>query len=156
MLLSINRGSLKTRVTSNLAIITSLTNYISNALPHLACINQRFNKPILWRTLLNLLKILLSTFPTTASTRCEAVGDQPGSLRWAIETSNQNPGHYRIEIAAVGQAPYVIKPTRARPEIKGPVSITGLAWARDGQYIAIDGSGYIKDQGVRTCPGAET
>ena len=80
--------------------------------------------------------------------------DKPGSLRWAIETSNREPGRYRIEIAAVGQAPYVIRPARALPEIKGPVRITGLPWARDGQYIAIDGSAYIKDQGVRTCPGA--
>lgn len=79
---------------------------------------------------------------------------QPGTLRWAIETSNLNPGHYRIDIAAVGKAPHVIRPNRALPEIKGPVSITGLAWARDGQYITLDGSGYIKDQGVHTCPGA--
>ncbi|MDR6713126.1 3-dehydroshikimate dehydratase [Pseudomonas hunanensis] len=79
---------------------------------------------------------------------------EPGSLRWAIETNNQNPGQYQIDIAAIGQPPYVIRPTRALPEIKGPVRITGLSWARDGQYIAIDGSGYIKDQGVRTCPGA--
>lgn len=57
---------------------------------------------------------------------------EPGTLRWAIETSNQHPGHYRIEIAAVGQAPYVIRPTRALPEIKGPVRITGQSWARDG------------------------
>ncbi|WP_194787862.1 right-handed parallel beta-helix repeat-containing protein [Pseudomonas sp. UFMG81] len=80
--------------------------------------------------------------------------DQPGTLRWAIETNNRHPGQYRIDIAAVGQPPYVIRPTRALPEIKGPVAITGQAWARDGQYIAIDGSGYIKDQGARTCPGA--
>ncbi|QXI42280.1 right-handed parallel beta-helix repeat-containing protein [Pseudomonas wayambapalatensis] len=80
--------------------------------------------------------------------------DQPGTLRWALETSNRNPGHYRIDIAAVGEPPYVIRPSQPLPEIKGPVRITGLAWARDGQYIAIDGAGYIKDQGVRTCPGA--
>lgn len=79
---------------------------------------------------------------------------QPGTLRWAIETSNQKPGHYRIEIAAVGTPPYVIKPSRPLPEIKGPVSLSGQPWAREGQYVAIDGSGYIKDQGVRTCPGA--
>ncbi|MFD2407229.1 hypothetical protein ACFSVK_18215 [Azorhizophilus paspali] len=28
-----------------------------------------------------------------------------GTLRWAIERSNQEPGHYRIEIQAVGEAP---------------------------------------------------
>lgn len=79
---------------------------------------------------------------------------QPGTLRWAIETSNQSPGQYRIAIAAVGKPPYVIRPSRALPDIKGPVQITGLPWARNGQFIAIDGSGYIKDQGVRSCPGA--
>ncbi|MHC6226785.1 right-handed parallel beta-helix repeat-containing protein [Pseudomonas sp. X10] len=80
--------------------------------------------------------------------------DQPGSLRWAIETNNQNPGQYRIEIQAVGQPPYVIRPTRALPPIQGPVQVTGSAWARDGQYIAIDGSAYIKGEGTRACPGA--
>ncbi|MFF5867512.1 nitrous oxide reductase family maturation protein NosD [Pseudomonas sp. NPDC012596] len=98
----------------------------------------------------------LAAAPATETLKVDRYSDddQPGTLRWAIETSNKNPGHYRIDIAAVGQAPYVIRPTRALPEIKGPVRITGLSWARDGQYIAIDGSGYIKDQGVRTCPGA--
>lgn len=80
--------------------------------------------------------------------------EQPGSLRWAIETSNQNPGHYRIVIQAVGHAPYVIRPTRALPAIKGPVEISGSAWARDGQYVAIDGSSYIKGEGAHACPGA--
>lgn len=94
--------------------------------------------------------------PATETLRVDRYTDdgQPGTLRWAIETSNQKPGHYRIDIAAVGQAPFVIRPTRALPEIKGPVQITGLPWARDGQYVAIDGAGYIKDQGVHTCPGA--
>lgn len=92
--------------------------------------------------------------PETLRVEHYADDGQPGSLRWAIETSNQNPGHYRIDIAAVGKPPYVIRPNSPLPEIKGPVRITGLPWARDGQYIAIDGSAYIKDQGVRTCPGA--
>ncbi|MDH0300447.1 MULTISPECIES: right-handed parallel beta-helix repeat-containing protein [unclassified Pseudomonas] len=95
-----------------------------------------------------------ATAPQTLTVDRYADDGQPGTLRWVIETSNQNPGHYRIDIAAVGQPPYVIRPSRALPEIKGPVSLNGLAWARDGQYIAIDGSAYIKDQGVRTCPGA--
>ncbi len=110
---------------------------------------------------LALLPLLpLSTLATAAASpetlRVERYTDDgnPGTLRWAIETSNRNPGHYRIDIAAVGKPPYVIRPSHALPEIKGPVSITGLAWAREGQYIAIDGSAYIKDQGVRTCPGA--
>ncbi|CAM3581358.1 3-dehydroshikimate dehydratase [Pseudomonas reidholzensis] len=94
--------------------------------------------------------------PATETLQVNRYADdgEPGSLRWAIETNNQNPGHYQIDIAAIGQPPYVIRPTRALPDIKGPVRITGQSWARDGQYIAIDGSGYIKDQGVRTCPGA--
>lgn len=99
----------------------------------------------------------LAAAPASPETlRVERYADdgQPGSLRWAIETSNQNPGHYRIDIAAVGKPPYVIRPSRALPEIKGPVRITGLSWAQNGQYIAIDGSAYIKDQGVHTCPGA--
>jgi len=79
---------------------------------------------------------------------------QPGSLRWAIDTNNQNPGHYRIDIQAVGQPPYVIRPNSALPPIKGPVQITGQAWARDGQYIAIDGSAYLKGDGAHACPGA--
>lgn len=89
----------------------------------------------------------LAAAPASETLKVERYTDdgQPGTLLWAIETSNQNPGHYRIEIAAVGKPPYVIRPTRALPEIKGPVQITGLPWARDGQYIAIDGSGYIKD-----------
>ncbi|AGZ36421.1 3-dehydroshikimate dehydratase [Pseudomonas sp. SWI6] len=99
----------------------------------------------------------LAAAPASSETlRVDRYNDdgQPGSLRWAIETSNQNPGRYRIDIAPVGKPPYVIRPTRPLPEIKGPVRITGLSWAQDGQYIAIDGSGYIKDQGVHTCPGA--
>lgn len=98
----------------------------------------------------------LAAAPASDTLRVDRYEDdgQPGTLRWAIETSNLHPGQYRIEIAAVGKAPYVIRPTHALPEIKGPVRITGLPWAREGQYVAIDGSGYIKDQGVRTCPGA--
>lgn len=80
--------------------------------------------------------------------------EQPGSLRWAIDTNNRNPGHYRIEIQAVGDAPYVIRPARELPAIKGPVQISGSAWARNGQYVAIDGSSYIKGQGAHACPGA--
>ncbi|MET0288596.1 MAG: right-handed parallel beta-helix repeat-containing protein [Pseudoxanthomonas sp.] len=80
--------------------------------------------------------------------------DAPGSLRWAIQTANQAPNTYRIEIAAVGSAPYVIKPSTALPEIKGPVAIVGLPRATSGDYIAIDGSGYVTGSGVQACPGA--
>ncbi len=79
----------------------------------------------------------------------------PGSLRWAISTANQAPGRYRIEIAAVGNAPYVIRPATPLPEIVGPVQIVGTSWARDGQYVAIDGSAYVTGTGTDACPGAE-
>ncbi|MDE1168921.1 MAG: NosD domain-containing protein [Pseudomonas sp.] len=78
-------------------------------------------------------------------------GDEgEGTLRWAIERNNQNPGHYRIEIRAVGGAPYVIKPNKELPAIMGPVTIEGSAWKRSGDFIAIDGSNYVKGN----CPGA--
>ncbi|WDS35307.1 NosD domain-containing protein [Pseudoxanthomonas sp.] len=77
-----------------------------------------------------------------------------GSLRWAITTANAAPGRYRIEIAAVGAAPYVIKPTRPLPEIKGPVAIVGVPWQQAGQFVAIDGSAYVTGEGTKACPGA--
>ena len=77
-----------------------------------------------------------------------------GSLRWAIERNNTAPGRFRIEITPVGQAPYVIKPASSLPPIKGPVQIEGAAWKQTGEFIAIDGAGYIEDKGMQTCPGA--
>src|SRR6266851_5651881 len=77
-----------------------------------------------------------------------------GSLRFAIEQSNRAPGHYRIEIEAVGAAPYVIKPTAPLPPIKGPAHIEGAAWKKTGTFIVLDGSGFIEDKGPQTCPGA--
>lgn len=79
----------------------------------------------------------------------------PGSLRWAINTANQGAGRYRIEIAAVGHAPYVIRPATPLPEIVGPVQIVGTPWAGEGQYVAIDGSAYVTGTGTDACPGAE-
>ncbi|MNJ13344.1 NosD domain-containing protein [Pseudomonas sp. JV241A] len=79
---------------------------------------------------------------------------QPGSLRWAIERNNEKPGQYRIEIRPVGKPPYLIKPASPLPPIQGPASIEGTAWARDGQFIAIDGSAYIIGDGTQACPGA--
>ncbi|MDY4284572.1 right-handed parallel beta-helix repeat-containing protein [Xanthomonas sp. LF06-19] len=81
--------------------------------------------------------------------------DAPGSLRWAITTANQAPGRYRIEIAAVGAPPYVIRPRAPLPALQGPLQVVGLARAHDGQYIAIDGAGYIHGKGTAACPGAE-
>jgi 3-dehydroshikimate dehydratase len=77
-----------------------------------------------------------------------------GSLRYAIEQSNRTPGRYRIEIGAVGDPPHVIALTAPLPPIKGPVTIAGTAWPRTGNYIVLDGSGYIPDKGTETCPGA--
>jgi 3-dehydroshikimate dehydratase len=77
-----------------------------------------------------------------------------GSLRWAIERSNATPGRFRIEIDPSGGAPYIIKPASALPAIKGPAQIEGMPWKRSGDFVAIDGSGYIADKGMETCPGA--
>jgi hypothetical protein len=77
-----------------------------------------------------------------------------GSLRWAIERNNASPGRFRIEIAPDGPAPYVIKPASALPPIKGPVTIEGMAWKQSGDFVAVDGAGYIEDKGPQTCPGA--
>jgi 3-dehydroshikimate dehydratase len=85
-------------------------------------------------------------------TRTDDSGE--GSLRWAIERSNASPGRFRIEIAPDGPAPYLIKPASALPPIKGPVTIEGAAWKQTGDFVAIDGSGYIEDKGSQTCPGA--
>jgi len=77
-----------------------------------------------------------------------------GSLRWAIERNNAAPGRFRIEIAPTGQAPTVIKPASPLPPIKGPVQIEGTAWKTSGEFIVLDGSGYVEDKGPQTCPGA--
>lgn len=79
----------------------------------------------------------------------------PGSLRWAITTANQAPGRYRIEIGAVGDAPYVIRLASPLPEIIGPVQLVGTPWASEGRFVAIDGAGYVPGTGTDACPGAE-
>ena len=78
-----------------------------------------------------------------------------GSLRWAIEQSNANATQENeIQIQAVGQAPYVIKLNQALPPIKSSVNIIGTQWDKTGEFIAIDGSNYIKGEGAKACPGA--
>ena len=77
-----------------------------------------------------------------------------GSLRWAIERNNAAPGRLRIELDPTGQAPHVIKLASALPAIKGPVAIEGAPWKRSGEFVVLDGSGYIEDKGPQTCPGA--
>lgn len=56
-----------------------------------------------------------------------------------------------ILIQAVGKAPYAIKLNSALPEIKAPVKIIGTQWDKTGEYIAIDGSNYIKGEGAKAC-----
>src|SRR4051812_6197522 len=77
-----------------------------------------------------------------------------GSLRWAIERNNAAPGRFRIEIDPPGSGPHVIKPASLLPPIKGPVRIEGSSWKRAGEFVAIDGSGFVVDKGQRTCAGA--
>jgi 3-dehydroshikimate dehydratase len=77
-----------------------------------------------------------------------------GSLRWAIERSNTAPGRYRIEIDPAGPPPHVIEPASPLPPIKGPVAIEGATWKRSAAFVAIDGSRYISNKGLETCPGA--
>ncbi|RWU25072.1 3-dehydroshikimate dehydratase [Pseudomonas alkylphenolica] len=95
-----------------------------------------------------------ATAPTTLVVDRYADDQKPGSLRWAIERNNEQPGQFRIEIRPVGKAPYVIKPLTPLPPIQGPVILEGSAWARTGQFIAIDGSAYIIGDGTKACPGA--
>ena len=59
-----------------------------------------------------------------------------GTLRWAIEKNNQNPGNNTIAIDAVGKAPYVITVKSPLPPVKGPVTIAGSDWSRNGTYVA--------------------
>jgi len=77
-----------------------------------------------------------------------------GSLRWAIERNNAAPGRLRIELDPAGQPPHVIKLASPPPAIKGPVTIEGAPWKRSGEFVILDGSGYIEDKGPQTCPGA--
>lgn len=78
-----------------------------------------------------------------------------GSLRWAIEQSNANVAQQNeIQIQAVGKAPYTIKLNQPLPPIKSSVKIIGTQWDKTGEFIAIDGSNYIKGEGAKACPGA--
>ncbi|WP_255556635.1 right-handed parallel beta-helix repeat-containing protein [Sodalis sp. dw_96] len=77
-----------------------------------------------------------------------------GTLRWAIEKNNQAPGHYRIELSAIGKGPFIIQPTHELPPILGPVVMENRDWARNGTYVTIDGSGYVTGSGPQACPGA--
>ncbi len=78
---------------------------------------------------------------------------EPGSLRWAIEISNADPGPNRIEISAPEVGQPLIRLNSPLPPIKGPLAIIGTAWQQDGRYTVIDGSGYL-NRDLQSCPGA--
>ncbi len=77
-----------------------------------------------------------------------------GTLRWALEKNNANPGNYRIELAALGEGPYVISVRSELPPIKGPVVIENVDYARSGKYVVIDGAEYVGGTEPKSCPGA--
>jgi 3-dehydroshikimate dehydratase len=99
--------------------------------------------------------VLAQTPPQPEVLRVTRTADSgEGSLRWAIERNNTAPGRFRIEIDPEGAGPHVIKPGSLLPAIKGPVRIDGMPWRRAGEFIALDGAGFIEDKGQRTCDGA--
>jgi 3-dehydroshikimate dehydratase len=78
-----------------------------------------------------------------------------GTFRWALEKNNAKPGHYRIELTAIGQGPYVIRTLNELPPIKGPVVIENIDFARNGTYVTIDGAEYVGGNADPVdCPGA--
>jgi len=104
-----------------------------------------------------------------------------GTLRWAIEQSNANPGDNLIQIVHVGRPPYVIKLNSLLPAIQGPVVIRGMqkpkasvpqvvedtlaglpaavrerlpeAGVAETPSIAIDGSNFLDGNDQSSCPG---
>jgi 3-dehydroshikimate dehydratase len=82
----------------------------------------------------------------------EADDEARGSLRWAVATSNAEPGRYRIEIGGADGRPLNIVLKSPLPPIKGPVTIQGQAFVRDGRYTVIDGAGYLA-RDLKSCPG---
>jgi len=104
-----------------------------------------------------------------------------GTLRWAIEQSNANPGNNLIQIVHVGRPPYVIKLNSLLPPITGPVVIRGMQKPKAGipqvvtetvaglpaavrerlpdagvaetPSIAIDGSNFLNGNDQSSCPG---
>ncbi|MFT3997267.1 MAG: hypothetical protein QM667_07665, partial [Asticcacaulis sp.] len=86
---------------------------------------------------------------TLKVTRDDDTGAE-GTLRWAIEENNRNPGQYRIEL----QGGAVIRPLKELPPIIGPVVLENPDHARTGSYASIDGSAYVIGEGTKACPGA--
>ena len=79
-----------------------------------------------------------------------------GTLRWAIQRSNAEPGKYRIVLTPPsGGGELAIKPTSALPAIVGPARIEG-PWTGTGTpTVAVDGSSWI-DLSVQSAPGITT
>src|SRR4051812_33017329 len=88
--------------------------------------------------------------------RVTSAGDDgsPGTLRWAVESSNGTPDADIISIEITGAAPHAITLKSPLPPIKGPVRIEAPAWKRTGEFVGVDGSGYIAPGGAESCPGA--
>lgn len=111
-------------------------------------------QPILVCSMLALALSSLTHAETFNVNRYADDGSQ-GTLRWAIEQSNANAQQEnQILIQAVGQSPYRIKLDKPLPPIKSSVQIIGTQWDKTGEFIAIDGSNYIKGEGAKACPGA--
>lgn len=80
--------------------------------------------------------------------------DSQGTLRWALEKNNADPGQYRIELSAIGKGPHVIEITHPLPDIKGPVVIDNVDYDRTGTYVTVDGAKYVGGTEPKSCPGA--
>ena len=94
--------------------------------------------------------------PSMRVLRVDSLADDssPGTLRWAIETSNATPERERIEVDVAGPGPHVITLKRPLPRVTGPVEIEATAWKRTGEYVSVDGSGYLAQARPEGCPGA--
>lgn len=82
-----------------------------------------------------------------------------GTLRWAIQKSNQSPGQYTIQVGSKGNETLIIKPSSELPAIIGPAKILG-AWSGSGSpTVVLDGSGWLNMSDVvapglpKACPG---
>jgi len=93
-----------------------------------------------------------STSPRVLRVTTAADNTSPGTLRWAITTSNATVDLERIELDVQPRGPITL--TAALPPLNGPVQIVGIAWKRTGEYAVIDGSGYVAGGGPESCPGA--
>lgn len=111
----------------------------------------------------SLLALGLALCPIVAAAAAERpdvlVVDRPdddgaaGSLRWAVERHNAQPGRYRIEIGRAGAGPLHIVLRSPLPPLSGRARITGVSAAETGRYDVIDGAGYLTYD-PKACPAA--